>query len=1023
VPFIVGLHISFLSSSDCVVPEEAVTVFLDENRIDLGSLGPPPALPEGRMRKLVHAIAPQVNPVFTGRLEPWKTLRLPTFDSAFSMAVRPDRANGTLEQGKSRLDEVQVREAFLRFFVAIMRTYRKYLIYPTQETPNPLVNFRAKQFIQDHPAQWSHFLTTLLKTQAFSQFCDARISSNSLKDYDIRFFDESIDAKLNRYTFRLFRVDTPFLNDQSSKHFKTVVAPSPNLEGLSSPPALLMKEVSVDRRLVAESSTTSRGPFRPSKLSSLVHKDEEDALSTTEKHGLARVSESSSASEIAMVARDFGRVSLTMSNDSEDIVEIASSSRIGEETKKKRDEHVVMYSYDYFPILNPALFSAPRDTTGAYSAAMFNGRQKLLGRERSRRDAAPVKSNEIINEMLTRSLKRIPKYSNGILHISDDFSHMLASGDEGRGFFASLFGQKSTRTMDASDGRSSVSESSNVNSRGKHPATYHPPTAAEAMACTYNSFVTLVCFVISKSSALPAVRRAPPSTTQLIDEYARSKSDGSRLSLSVWHSPGKTSPGQMTNSVHDLPGSDTEGSVASSGHEEPIDATKRSSFTTPSKTTRASLSTPEDDSQAQRNFKHVTDNMKEEGSIASKAGLKIVFEILRIMTEKGLEPDELSFRSMAEACSVCGDGHCAIDLLDHLLYWNYLPDNDIANSVVQAMLHSMSSNPRPYDARESGRSGRLSPGALGPSFEPQVITAKDVLDAVSANATDSLRRMLGPRKQSSGQRIPTVVATRVAHAAALALSVASPTSLTPAAPSPSNGSPRAMTSPMSSSSSSPARKAATSSGAGVAKAKPREYFLKVCVPPPSPKLAAHLMLADRILDMQFPDLEINLNDVYGTFCPNYKCGKSQTLDQIREGWGSMDTSKYTTKCYYCDREFVPRFTVHSSVPGWMLDEDEVPTPPDTSSATVSVPPAGEALLWCELLSPWVLRKELLIILVNDGIDSMLSAQFRRACPKNSQNAVIFWNMIVAYRALGLPYSFLVADTLSTAFLTPLGGDA
>lgn len=986
-----------------MVPEEAVTVFLDENRIDLGSLGPPPALPEGRMRKLVHAIAPIVNPVFTGRLEPWKTIRLPTFDSAFSMAVRPDRANGTLEQGKSKLDEVQVREAFLRFFVAIMRTYRKYLIYPTQETPNPLVNFRAKQFIQDHPAQWAHFLATLLKTQAFSQFCDARISSNSLRDYDIRFFDESIDAKLNRYTFRLFRVDTPFLNDQSSKHFKTVVAPSPNLEGLSSPPEMLMKEVSVDRHIIA-AETSPRGAVRPSMLVS-VPENEEPSGEDPPSHL------SEAISEIAMVARDVTN-SMKFAGSGEahrngdGASETVSAVLTSRDSVQKRNEAVVLYSYDAFPLLDSTLFSPPRDTTNAYSAAMFNGRQQLTGRERTRRGSAPVKSNEIINEMLTRSLKRVPKYSNGILNISDDISHLLANGEDGRGFFSSLFKQKSTATMDTLE-MHSVS-GSNPHHLRKPGGAVQPPTAADAMACTYNSFITLVCFVISKSSALPAVRRAPPSTTQLIDEYGKGKSDSQRLSVSVWHPPGRSSPGQMTTMTSDtMAGSDGD---ASSVLEEHHETTKRSSFTTPSKTSRRSITVSDVDDHDARNFKNVNDNMKEEGSIASKAGLKIVFEILRIMTEKGLEPDELSFRSMAEACSVCGDGHCAIDLLEHLLHWNYLPDTDIANSVVQAMLHSMRSNP-PL------------PSERMPSNQPRVITAKDVLDAVSTNTIDSLRIMLGPRKEGHKNRIPTVVATKVAAAPALAISPV------PAPPAPNanagekspRGSPRALLSPTGTSVSPPRKGAA--SNAVVKATKPREFFLASRVPPPSSKLATHLMLADRILDMQFPDLEINLHDVYGTFCPNYKCGKSQTLDQIREGWGSMDTSKYTTKCYYCEREFVPRFTVHSTAPGWMQED---PEPHQGAAVAISAPsaaPAGDALLWCELLSPWVLRKELLLILVNDGIDAMLSAQFRRACPKNSQNAVIFWNMIVAYRALGLPYSFLVADTLSTAFLTPLGADA
>ncbi|CAM9133700.1 unnamed protein product, partial [Ectocarpus fasciculatus] len=232
VPFIVGIHSDFLKSVHCSIPDEAVVVFIDDNRVELGALGLPPALPESRGRKLQAALTPLVSATFDRRLTPWKSVRLSHFDSAFNMSIRPDRANGTMEQGKSNIDEIALREAFLKFFVAIMKNYRKYLIYPSHETPNPLINFQQKDFIEDHPADWVDFLKSVLPTQAFCQFCDARISSSSLKDADIRFFDESIEAKHNRYTFRFFSVDTPFLNDQTNKHVKTVVAPAPSLEGL-----------------------------------------------------------------------------------------------------------------------------------------------------------------------------------------------------------------------------------------------------------------------------------------------------------------------------------------------------------------------------------------------------------------------------------------------------------------------------------------------------------------------------------------------------------------------------------------------------------------------------------------------------------------------------------------------------------------------------------------------------------------------------------------------------------------------
>lgn len=81
LPFVVGVHTSFLpqpTSPDArpqsinsastrssiyaptcfdgyaVFSSETVRVYLDDNRIEVGSLGPPPRLPDGRYKKLMN---------------------------------------------------------------------------------------------------------------------------------------------------------------------------------------------------------------------------------------------------------------------------------------------------------------------------------------------------------------------------------------------------------------------------------------------------------------------------------------------------------------------------------------------------------------------------------------------------------------------------------------------------------------------------------------------------------------------------------------------------------------------------------------------------------------------------------------------------------------------------------------------------------------------------------------------------------------------------------------------------------
>ena len=64
---------------------------------------------------------------------------------------------------------------------------------------------------------------------------------------------------------------------------------------------------------------------------------------------------------------------------------------------------------------------------------------------------------------------------------------------------------------------------------------------------------------------------------------------------------------------------------------------------------------------------------------------------------------------------------------------------------------------------------------------------------------------------------------------------------------------------------------------------------------------------------------------------------------------------------------------------------------------------NDRILWCELLSPWVLAKEIKTILIEDGVKTFLKPSFRVS------HHVIFWNMILAFRLYGLPYVFLLLE--------------
>ena len=63
------------------------------------------------------------------------------------------------------MNERSLREGFLNFFVAILKDYKKYLIYGTPEDPDPIVKFKFSEFIFDQAAEFRPFLQVMVETQ------------------------------------------------------------------------------------------------------------------------------------------------------------------------------------------------------------------------------------------------------------------------------------------------------------------------------------------------------------------------------------------------------------------------------------------------------------------------------------------------------------------------------------------------------------------------------------------------------------------------------------------------------------------------------------------------------------------------------------------------------------------------------------------------------------------------------------------------------------------------------------------
>ncbi|CAN0409156.1 unnamed protein product, partial [Ectocarpus fasciculatus] len=127
----------------------------------------------------------------------------------------------------------EIRAAFLRFFVSIFRGYLAHVVMPTNSSPYPEKLFAKEAFLKScgHLPESSHaFMNAFLDSQMFERFLEERTANPTQPE--VRFFDESIAAKLNRSKTNPIKKDTPFLNDQSDAHNQVFNPPAPSNWGL-----------------------------------------------------------------------------------------------------------------------------------------------------------------------------------------------------------------------------------------------------------------------------------------------------------------------------------------------------------------------------------------------------------------------------------------------------------------------------------------------------------------------------------------------------------------------------------------------------------------------------------------------------------------------------------------------------------------------------------------------------------------------------------------------------------------------
>ena len=274
MPYLCGISRENFPYAVGDISDETVVVDLDRNLITTGTQAPDlPILPQRRKLKLEAALEKHAGQVFwkargltksnvesvrlsgdeyaaeemLGRANAVWDEQLGSMDEAFYLAHSPDSMSILYDKDdislkQSRWDAVQ--EAFLRFYVAMLKDYRKYLPSISVEQKSwraSMMNgnsndprFMADEFVASQRLDFQPFLQELVSTQMFDAFITKRIY-NAGKAPDVTFFDQSIDAKKNRSKLHLKKTDTPFLHSANAHRvMKRIDAIEPNNTNLSS---------------------------------------------------------------------------------------------------------------------------------------------------------------------------------------------------------------------------------------------------------------------------------------------------------------------------------------------------------------------------------------------------------------------------------------------------------------------------------------------------------------------------------------------------------------------------------------------------------------------------------------------------------------------------------------------------------------------------------------------------------------------------------------------------------------------
>jgi len=146
--------------------------------------------------------------------------------------------SGTRWDKNDKFDAVELRSAFLRFFVALFidtdshqEALEQAMSQPGSSRTSVARSTMGGMSMRAKATALEPFYLAILGTQMYSEFKDERRFTADMPE--IRYFEESIAEKRNRSRFTFRGQSTPFLNSSADDINETYTPPTPSVSGLS----------------------------------------------------------------------------------------------------------------------------------------------------------------------------------------------------------------------------------------------------------------------------------------------------------------------------------------------------------------------------------------------------------------------------------------------------------------------------------------------------------------------------------------------------------------------------------------------------------------------------------------------------------------------------------------------------------------------------------------------------------------------------------------------------------------------